>query len=93
MARSVIILIKRDYKGRLFLQPEQSFPAAQPEGLPQCTYRLFLRSSKLMFSGEDFDKDDPLCCPSLSVEGLLIMKYGKWIVKDVKSKKKLKTNQ
>ena len=90
MAQSGLILIKHDYKGRLFLQPEHSFPVAQPEGLPQCTYRLFLRSGKLMFSGEDFDKGDSPCCPSLSVEGLLTMKDGKWIVSNVEAKKKTK---
>jgi len=44
-----------------------------------------------MFSGDDFDfSSDPLCCPSLSVEGMLIVKDRKWIIKEMKTKKKAK---
>lgn len=81
MYHSALAVIDRDTKGRLFVRPAQSFPVTQPEGLPQYTEKIFLRSGKLMFSGNDFDfSKDGLCCPSVPVEGTLLLKDGSWII-------------
>lgn len=89
MYHSALAVIERGTRGRLFVRPPQSFPATQPEGLPQYTEKIFLRSGQLMFSGKDFDfAKDALCCPSVLVEGLLILRNGTWIVKKTKEKSK-----
>ncbi len=89
MYHTALAVIECDTKGRLFVRTSQSFPKTQPEGLPQYTERIFLRSGQLMFSGKAFDfSKDALCCPSVLVEGLLILRNGTWIVEKTQGKSK-----
>ena len=66
-----------DGRGNIFVQPELSQPAIPSFGFPQFIDRIFLKGHQLWYSGVDYDfSKDALCCPSVPVEGQVVLREG-----------------
>lgn len=83
MGRSVLISLIETDDGKVFVIPEESFPVAENNRLPQYIDKIYTKNGDLWFSGKDFDqKKDPLCCPSVPIKGRLMYSDGNWSAAD-----------
>ncbi len=80
MYHSAIVALVAIEGSGVFVVPDQSFPIAENEGLPQYVERIYTKGGELWFSGKEFDSSkDALCCPSLSVTGKVVLRNGNWV--------------
>jgi hypothetical protein len=78
--RSVFAVLERETQGRIFVRPQQSFPAAQLEGFVRHMERIFIEDGQLWYEGKEFDwTNDGHCCPSVPVKGKIFFRDGAWM--------------
>jgi hypothetical protein len=75
MGGEVFAVIDFESRDRIVVRANVSQPAAHAIGFPRFIDRIFLKGDQLWYAGKDFDlSKDPLCCPSLSVEGKVVLR-------------------
>ena len=73
--REVFAVIDFDSRDRIVVRANVSQPAVRAIGFPRFIDRIFLKGDQLWYTGKEFDWDkDALCCPSVSVEGRVMLR-------------------
>jgi len=80
MSRPAFVVIRAGAYNTYLVDPRYSSPLQTSSNLPQHLNEIFIKNDEIWYKAlkHDFSKD-PICCPSIQIEGRIKYKNGLWV--------------